>query len=63
MIFFLFLHELYDKIIYSQANARRDSLVVVPSGNGKENSMNTMEILTLILVIFTVLTYIDSHHK
>ncbi len=26
-------------------------------------TMNTMEILTLILVIFAILTYLDNHRK
>lgn len=25
--------------------------------------MNTLEVLTFVLVIFAVLTYIDNHHK
>ena len=42
----------------------RDSLVVVLSGNGKGgNAMNTMEVLTLLLVIFAALSYIDNHRK
>lgn len=32
------------------------------SGNGKESIMDTMEILTLVLVILAALTYIDIHH-
>ena len=42
---------------------RRDSLVVVLSGNGKEVHMDTLEILTLLLVIFAALSYLDNHHK
>ena len=41
----------------------RDSLVVVLSGNGKEVGMNTLEVLTLVLVIFAALTYIDNKHN
>ena len=26
-------------------------------------SMNTLEVLTLLLVVFTALTYIDQHNK
>ena len=29
----------------------------------RECPMNTMEVLTLLLVIFTALTYIDQHKK
>jgi len=25
--------------------------------------MNTLEVLTLVLVIFAVLTYLDNHHR
>lgn len=31
-------------------------------GNGKEEAMNTLEVLTLLLVVFAALTYIDNHH-
>ena len=41
----------------------RDSLVVVLSGNGKEVHMDTLEVLTLLLVIFAALSYLDNHHK
>ena len=38
--------------------------MVVLFGNGKkEMPMNTMEVLTLILVIFTALYYINNHCK
>ena len=30
------------------------------SGNGKEVAMNTLEVLTLLLVVFAALTYIDN---
>ena len=42
---------------------RRDSLVVVLSGNGEEVRMDTLEVLTLLLVIFAALSYLDNHHK
>ncbi len=42
---------------------RRDSLVVVLFGNGKEVPMDTLEVLTFVLVIFTILSYLDNHHK
>lgn len=32
-------------------------------GNGNEGTMNTMEILTLLLVAFSALTYIDNLHN
>lgn len=42
----------------------RDSLVVVLSGNRKGvMPMNTMEVLTLLLVIFAALSYIDNHRN
>jgi len=40
-----------------------DSLVVVLSGNGTEVHMDTLEVLTLLLVIFTALSYLDNHRK
>lgn len=30
-------------------------------GNGKEEAMNVLEVLTLLLVVFAALTYIDDH--
>lgn len=42
---------------------RRDGLMVVLSGNRKEVHMDTLEILTLLLVIFAALSYLDNHHK
>lgn len=42
---------------------RRDSLVIVLPGNGKELHMNTLEILTLLFVVFAALSYLDNHHK
>ena len=41
----------------------RDSLVVVPFRRKGVMPMNTMEVLTLFLVIFTALTYLDNHRK
>jgi hypothetical protein len=32
-------------------------------GNGKGETMNTMEVLTLLLVVFAALTYIDNHNN
>ena len=37
--------------------------MVVLFGNGKEETMNTTEVLTLLLVVFTALTYIDNHNN
>lgn len=38
--------------------------MVVLFGNGKDKMpINTMEVLTLILVIFAALSYIDNHRK
>ena len=33
------------------------------SGNGKEVDMNTLEVLTLLLVVFAALTYIDNRNN
>ena len=41
----------------------RDSLAVVLSGDGKEVGMDTLEVLTLLLVVFAALTYIDNKHN
>ena len=39
-------------------------MVLLLFGNGKEEMpMNTMEVLTLLLVIFAALSYIDNHCK
>ena len=40
-----------------------DSLAVVLSGNRKEVGMDTLEVLTLLLVVFAALTYIDNKHN
>ena len=37
--------------------------MVVLSGNGKEVGMNIIEVLTLVLVIFAALTYIDNKNN
>lgn len=37
--------------------------MVVLSGNRKEVGMNTLEVLTLLLVVFAALTYIDNKHN
>jgi hypothetical protein len=45
-------------------NSRIRTLGIVwwlPSGNGREEIMNTLEVLTLVLVIFAALSYIDNH--
>ena len=51
----------YNGLVISWENCR-DSLVVL-FGNGKEETMNTLEVLTLLLVVFAALTYIDNHHR
>lgn len=33
------------------------------SENGKEVGMNTLEVLTLLLVVFAALTYIDNRNN
>ena len=39
-------------------------MVLLLFGNGKDKMpMNTMEVLTLLLVIFAALSYIDNHRK
>ena len=35
----------------------------VLSGDGKEVGMDTLEVLTLLLVVFAALTYIDNKHN
>lgn len=37
--------------------------MVVLSGNGEEAHMDTLEVLTLLLVVFAALTYLDNHRK
>ena len=37
--------------------------MVVLSGNRKEVGMNTLEVLTLLLVIFAALTYLDNRNN
>lgn len=36
---------------------------LMPSGNEGGDAMNTMEVLTLLLVIFTALMYLDNKKK
>jgi len=36
---------------------------MTPSSLQRVMLMNTMEVLTLLLVIFTALSYIDNHNK
>ena len=40
-----------------------DCLAVVLFGDGKEVGMDTLEVLTLLLVVFAALTYIDNKHN
>jgi len=53
----------YAIISNSQFRASRDSLAVTLSGNRKEVGMNTLEVLTLLLVVFAALTYIDNRNN
>lgn len=51
------------RMLIVRLEQRRDSLVIVLPGNGKELHMNTLEILTLLFVVFAALSYLDNHHK
>ena len=60
----------FDKICYNYFCRDTEqtlgiSLVIVFSGNrkGVMPMMNTMEVLTLLLVIFAALSYLDNHRK
>ena len=53
----------YAIIPYSQCRQYGDSSSVALFGDGKGDSMNTLEILTLLLVVFAALTYIDNHNN
>ena len=44
-----------------ESERNRDGLMVDLFGNGREETMNTLEVLTLLLVVFSALTYIDNH--
>ena len=46
--------------VFQSDLSSRDSLAVVLSGNRKEVGMNILEVLTLLLVVFAALTYIDN---
>ena len=56
-------HIRYDKILIISV----DSMGIVPwlpfSETERRITMNTLEILTLILVLFATLTYIDNHNN
>ena len=56
----------YDIIRFIRLERDRDNLVVKPFRKRKKGGvmpMNTMEVLTLLLVIFAALSYIDNHRK
>lgn len=59
----------FDKICYNYFCRDTEqtlgiSLVIVFSGNRKGvMPMNTMEVLTLLLVVLEALSYIDNHRK
>ncbi len=53
----------YVIIVIGQIKLCRDSSVIALFGNGKEEAMNIMEVLTLLLVVFTALDYIENHHN
>ena len=53
----------YVIIVIGQIKLCRDSSVIALLGNGKEEAMNIMEVLTLLLVVFTALDYIENHHN
>ena len=42
---------------------KNEEIYGILSGNGKEIHMDTLEVLTLLLVVFAVLSYIDNHRK
>ena len=57
---------IFNIICYNPLNQCRqygDSSSVALFGNGKGVAMNTLEILTLLLVVFAALTYIDNHNN
>lgn len=53
----------YDTIFLVRLEQCRDSLVVVFPGTERKVHMNTLEILTLLLVVFAAMTYTDNHRK
>lgn len=53
----------YDTILLVRLEQCRDSLVVVFPETERKVHMNTLEILTLLLVVFAAMTYTDNHRK
>lgn len=53
----------YDIIFLVRLEQCRDSLVVAFPETERKVHMNTLEILTLLLVVFSVMTYTDNHRK
>ena len=53
----------YDTILVVRLEQCRDSLVVVFPETERKVHMNTLEILTLLLVVFAAMTYTDNHRK
>lgn len=53
----------YAIIFSNQCRQYGDSSSAALFGDGKGDSMNTLEILTLLLVVFAALTYIDNHNN
>ena len=53
----------YAIIPHNQCRQYGDSSSVALFGDGKGDSMNTLEVLTLLLVVFAALTYIDNHNN
>lgn len=52
-----------DTIFLVRLEQCRDSLVVVFPETERQGHMNTLEILTLLLVVFAAMTYTDNHRK
>ena len=51
----------YGRIFIGQCRQYGDSSLVALFGDGKGSIMDTLEVLTLLLVIFAALSYIDNH--
>lgn len=52
-----------DTIVLVRLEQCRDSLVVVFPETERKVHMNTLEILTLLLVVFAAMSYTDNHRK
>ena len=53
----------YGTIILVGLEQCRDSLVVAFPETERKVHMDTLEILTLLPVVFAAMTYTDNHHK